>query len=137
MAPFSTEGCLETMKEDPWDMQFMSRFWADGSRLKLLKLLIAGLGEVDDEDGNDDILVVEGVLDEILGDVVDLFTIIDCAEELETEGLITFLEVVACLPDNDIGRALEVSIGEACPVFLLEATKISFCLFDNTSGGWW
>ena len=67
MAPFSTEGCLETMKEDPWDMQFMSRFWADGSRLKLLKLLIAGLGEVGDEDGNDDILVVEGVLDEILG----------------------------------------------------------------------
>ena len=137
MAPFSTEGCLETMKEDPWDMQFMSRFWADGSRLKLLKLLIAGLGEVGDEDGNDDILVVEGVLDEILGDVVDLFTIIDCAEELETEGLITFLEFVACLPDNDIGRALEVSIGTACPVFLLEATKISFCLFDSTWGGWW
>ena len=85
-----------------------------------------------DEDGNDDILVVEGVLDEILGDVVDLFTIIDCAEELETEGLITFLEVVACLPDNDIGRALEVSIGAALHEFLLEATKISFCLFDST-----
>ena len=97
-----------------------------------MKLLIAGLGEVGDEDGNDDILVVEGVLDEILDDVVDLFTIIDCAEELETEGLITFLEFVACLPDNDIGTALEVSIGVACPVFLFEATKISFCLFDST-----
>ena len=64
-----------------------------------------------------------------------MFIINDCAEELETDGLITFFKFVACLPDNDIGRALGVSIGEACPVFLLEATKISFCLFDNTSGG--
>ena len=61
-----------------------------------------------------------------------MFIINDCAEELETDGLITFFKFVACLPDNDIGRALEVSIGAALHVFLLEATKISFCLFDST-----
>ena len=137
MALFSTEGCLETMKEDPWDMQFMSRFWADGSRLKLLKLLIADLGEVGNEDGNDGILVVEWVLDEVFGDVVDVFIINDGVEEFETDGLVTFFECAACLPGNDIGTALEVLVGTACPVFLLEATKISFCLFDSSSRGWW
>ena len=47
------------MQEDPCGVQFMFRFLADGSRLKLLKLLRAGLGEVGDEGSNADILVVE------------------------------------------------------------------------------
>ena len=125
------------MQEDPCGVQFMFRFWADGSSVKLLKLLRAGLGEVGEEGGNDDILVVEWVLDEMIDDVVDVFIINDCVEELETDGLITFFEFVACLPDNDVGTALEVLVGTACPVFLLEATKIWFCLFDSTWGGWW
>ena len=137
MALLSTGGCAETTQEDPCGVQFMFRFWADGSRLKLLKLLRAGLGEVGDEGSNADILVVEWVLDEIFGDVVDVFIINDGVEEFETDGLVTFFECVACLPDNDIGTALEVLVGTACPVFLLEATKISFCLFDSTSRGWW